>query len=75
MVSSLNFAYMHLRLDELFVGDWLGSKNMLFMGDLLELQPVNGSTVFAKNYRKSLQYKLGCAAQHLERLLSMTNSL
>ena len=47
VVSSLNFAYMHLRLNELFGGnDWFGSKNMLFMGDLLQLQPVNGSTVF-----------------------------
>ena len=47
MVSSLSFAYMHLRLNELFGGnDWFGSKNMLFMGDLLQLQPVNGSAVF-----------------------------
>ena len=51
---------MHLRLNELFGGnDWFGSKNMLFMGDLLQLQPVNGSA--EKITRKSLQYKLGCA--------------
>ena len=63
MVSSLVFAYMHLRLNELFGGnDWFGSKNMLFMGDLLQLQPVNGSAVFERVTRKSLQYKLGCAA-------------
>ena len=35
---------------------------MLFMGDLLQLQPVNGSAVFERITRKSLQYKLGCAA-------------
>ena len=63
MVSSLVFAYMHLRLNELFGGnDWFGSKNMLFMGDLLQLQPVNGSAVFERITRKSLQFKLGCAA-------------
>ena len=59
MVSSL----MHLRLNELFGGnDWFGSKNMLFMGDLLQLQPVNGSAVFERITRKSLQFKLGCVA-------------
>ena len=63
MVSSLVFAYMHLRQNELFGGnDWFGSKNMLFMGDLLQLQPVNGSAVFERITRKSLQFKLGCAA-------------
>ena len=54
---------MHLRLNELFGGnDWFSSKNMLFMGDLLQLQPVNGSAVFERITRKSLQFKLGCAA-------------
>ena len=62
MVSSLNFAYMHLRLEELFGSqDWFGSKNMLLVGDLLQLQPVNGHPVFEKIPQKSLQYKLGCA--------------
>ena len=43
MVSSLNLAYMHLRLEELFgTNEWFGSKNMLFVGDLLQLPPVNG---------------------------------
>ena len=63
MVSSLNFAYMHLRLNELFGGDdWFGSKNMLFMGDLLQLQPVNGNAVLERITQKSLQFRLGCAA-------------
>ena len=35
---------------------------MLFVGDLLQLQPVNGSTVFEKITEKSLCLKLGCAA-------------
>ena len=44
MVSSLNLAYMHLRLEELFgTNEWFGSKNMLFVGDLLQLTPVNGN--------------------------------
>ena len=51
---------MYLRLNELFGG--FGSKNMLFRGHLLQLQPVNGSAVFDRNTRKSLQFRLGCAA-------------
>ena len=36
MVSSLNFAYMHLRLNELFGGnDRFGSKNMLYLKESL----------------------------------------
>ena len=63
MVSSLNLAYIHLRLEELFGGnDWFGSRNMLFVGDLLQLQPVNGSPVFERSTNKTLSYKLGCAA-------------
>ena len=63
MVSSLNLAYIHLRLDELFGGnDWFGSRNMIFVGDLLQLQPVNGNPVFERITNKTLSYKLGCAA-------------
>ena len=37
MVSSLNLAYMHLRLEELFGGhDWFGSKSIVCFGDLLQ---------------------------------------
>ena len=49
MVSSLNLAYIHMRLEELFgEGEWFGSRNLLFVGDLLQLQPVSGSPVFEK---------------------------
>ena len=47
MASSLNLAYIHLRLEELFgVDDWFGASSVLFAGDLLQLQPVNGNPVF-----------------------------
>ena len=62
MVSSLNLAYMHLRLEEMFGGnDWFGSKNVMFVGDLLLLPPVSGNPVFDKMTTKSLLLKLGCA--------------
>ena len=62
MVSSLNLAYMHLRLEELFGGtEWFGPRNMLFVGDLLQLPPVSGSPVFERINTKSLLFKLGCA--------------
>jgi len=61
MISGLNLAYIHLRLEELFgSNDCFASKNMLFMGDL-QLHPVNGLPVFEKITQKSLQHKLGCA--------------
>ena len=52
---------MHLRLEELFGGhSWFGGKNVIFVGDLLQLQPVNGSPVFEMISKKSLCHKLGC---------------
>ena len=63
MVSSLTLTYMHLRLEELFGGDdWFGSRNMMFVGDLLQLQPVNGNPVFQNITQKALLHKLGCTA-------------
>ena len=62
MVSSLNLAYLHLRLEELFGSDeWFGGKNLLFVGDILQLQPVNDSPVFERVSQKSLTLRLGCA--------------
>ena len=51
MLSNLNLAYIHLRLEELFGGsgdEYFGSMNMLFVGDILQLPPVTGSPVFSK---------------------------
>ena len=63
MVSSLNLAYIHMKLEELFgASDWFGGRNVLFVGDLLQLQPVNGSPVLEMIFKKSLWLKLGCAA-------------
>ena len=62
MVSSLTLAYVHLRLEEIFgERDWFGSKNVLFVGDLLQLQPVNGQPVFEKVSSMAVTLKLGCA--------------
>ena len=63
MVSSINLAFVHLRLEELFgSSEWFGSRNMLFVGDLLQLPPVHGSPVFEKVATKSILSQLGCAA-------------
>ena len=49
MFSNLNLAYIHLRLEELYGGtEWFGSINVMFVGDLLQLPPVNGDPVFCK---------------------------
>ena len=63
MVSSLNLAFVHMRLEELFgSSEWFGSRNMLFVGDLLQLPPVHGNPVFEKVATKSILSQLGCAA-------------
>ena len=47
MVSNLNLAYLHMHLEDIFGTDELfGSKNSLFVGDLLQLPPVNVRPVF-----------------------------
>ena len=54
MVSSLNFAYMHLRLEELFGSqDWFGSKNMLFVGNLLQYYSLSMDILYLKRSLKS----------------------
>ena len=63
MVSSLNLAFMHMRLEELFgSSEWFGSRNMLFVGDLLQLPHVRGNPVFEKVSTKSILSHLGCTA-------------
>ena len=53
IVASLNLAYIHLRLEELFGGnEWFGAGNMLFVGDILQLQAVSGDTCLRKNFPK-----------------------
>ena len=61
MVSSLNLAYIHLRLEEIFGGEqWFGGKTMLFFGDLLQLPPVNGVPVFQCVPSTVVALRLGC---------------
>ena len=63
MVSSINLAFVHMRLEELFgSSEWFGPRNMLFVGDLLQLPPVHGNPVFDKVATKSILSQLGCAA-------------
>ena len=58
MVSSLNLAYIHMRLEELFGGgEWFGSKNMLFVNHSLL---VVYNPVFEKVSTKLLLLQLGC---------------
>ena len=45
MVSNVTLLYIHLRLTEIFQTEevedgWFGKRNMLFLGDLLQLPPV-----------------------------------
>ena len=54
MVSNLNLAYFHMRLEDIFGTDeWFGSENILFVGDLLQLPPVNCRPVFNKNKQQT----------------------
>ena len=48
-------------LEEVFGSDeWFGSLNVIFVGDLLQLPPVNGASVFEKIVKKAILSKLGC---------------
>ena len=61
MVSSLNLAYIHLRLDEIFVQDeCFGGVNVLFVGDIVQLPPVNEAAVSETINNRSITNKLGC---------------
>ena len=61
MVSNLNLAYIHLRLDEIFAKDeWFGGVNVLSVGDILQLPLVNGGAVFQRVNNRSVVNKLGC---------------
>ena len=61
MLSSLTLSYIHLRLEELFGGDqWFGGMNVLLVGDILQLPPVNGSMVFQNISNRVIAARLGC---------------
>ena len=54
--------FEYLRLEELFsTNNWFGGRNMLFVGDILQLPPVNGKPVYDIITTKTLAYRLGCA--------------
>ena len=60
MVSNLNLTYLHLRLDNIYgSNDWFGSKNIIFVGDLLKLPPVNGRPVFQNVSSTIVKQRLG----------------
>ena len=60
MVSNLNLTYLHLRLDDIYgSNDWFGSKNIIFVGDLLQLPPVNGRPVFQNVSSTIVKQRLG----------------
>ena len=65
MLSNLNLAYIHLLLEELFGGSgdkYFGSMNMLFVGDILQLSPVTGSSMFSKLCNKLITSRMGSIA-------------
>ena len=65
MVSNVTLLYIHLRLTEIFqtqdVKDgWFGQRNLLFLGDLLQLPPVFEGPVFKPLSLDCAQKHIGC---------------
>uniref|UniRef100_A0A1X7V4W1 Uncharacterized protein n=1 Tax=Amphimedon queenslandica TaxID=400682 RepID=A0A1X7V4W1_AMPQE len=55
MVSSINLTYIHIKMKhELKSNGWFGDKNILFVGDILQLPPVCGEPVFEQVTAKTL---------------------
>ena len=51
-----------MRLEYIFGTDkWFGSINILFVGNLLQLPPINGRLVFNKISNKLVKTRLGAA--------------
>ena len=74
MLSNVNLAYVHLRLDDIFGRDkWFGGVNVLFVGDILQLPPVNGAPVL--NNQQSSDFKAGVhdLCKHLAGQSSLTS--
>ena len=46
MLSSSNLTYALKAEEVLDSGQWFGGINILFVGDILQLPPVNGAAVF-----------------------------
>ena len=75
IVCNLNKAYLHMRLEDIFGTDeWFGSTNILFVGDLLQLPPVNGRPVFNKISNKLIKTRLGAENAVNKKLESEGNS-
>ena len=65
MLSHLNLADIHLQLEEPFGGsgdEYFDSMNMLFVGDILQLPLVAGSSVFTKLCNKLIANRIGSIA-------------
>ena len=65
MVSNVTLLYIHLRLTEIFqieeIEDgWFGRRNLLFLGDLLQLPPVFESPVYTALTADLAQKYTGC---------------
>ena len=49
MVSNLNLAYLHMRLEDIFGTDeWFASKNILFVGDYYNCHQLKVDQYFIK---------------------------
>ena len=65
MVSNVTLMYMHLRLSEIFQTEqvedgWFGRKNLLFLGDLLQLPPVFEGPVYSSLSSELTAKLTGC---------------
>ena len=65
MVSNVTLLYIHLRLTEIFQTEevedgWFGKRNMLFLGDLLQLPPVFEGPVYTPLTAELTQKYTGC---------------
>ena len=65
MVSNVTLLYIHLRLTEIYQTEeikdgWFGKRNMLFLGDLLQLPPVFEGPVYTPLTAELTQKYTGC---------------
>ena len=67
MVSNLTLLYIHLRLSEIFGtmdedDGWFGKKNILFLGDFLQLPPVHEGPTYVPLLAKEIRKFVGALA-------------